>query len=72
MAPMDFEGFDFFHCPSCGRRSFCADEVDDSELPSYSQEENGAVVIYHGNGEVDVEATAELAPQGPNNGGEQW
>jgi hypothetical protein len=74
MAPMEFEGFDFFNCAACGRRSFCSDDYDDSELPSYTQEEDGVVVIYHGIGEVDIEATAELAAQAADrdDGGDQW
>ncbi|WP_344406954.1 hypothetical protein [Streptomyces longisporus] len=70
---MELDGFDFFNCPACGRRSFCSDDYDDSELPCYSQEEDGLVVIYHGHGEIDVEATAELAAQAPDDTeGEQW
>ncbi|WP_316782968.1 TFIIB-type zinc ribbon-containing protein [Streptomyces sasae] len=62
MHPMTSDGYTFFRCPACGRRSFCSSD-DDTELPSYSQKEDGGVVIYHGTGEVDVEATAELAAQ---------
>ncbi|MGW0647329.1 TFIIB-type zinc ribbon-containing protein [Streptomyces umbrinus] len=72
MAPMEFDGFDFFHCPACGRRSFCSVEADDSDLPSFSQEEDGAVVVYHGTGDIDIETTAELASQTADDTAEGW
>ncbi|MFJ8351269.1 hypothetical protein ACIQ9J_33885 [Streptomyces sp. NPDC094153] len=65
------EGEEVWRCtaPDCTRRTYgTGDENDDFDLPSYSEtDEHGAVVIYHGTGEVDFEATAELAAQdGPD------
>ncbi|MFF4607771.1 hypothetical protein ACFY12_34160 [Streptomyces sp. NPDC001339] len=56
------EGEDLFRCPACGLRTFgTGDENDDQDLPSFSEvDENGAVIIYHGDGEPDFEATAEF------------
>ncbi|NMI63196.1 hypothetical protein [Streptomyces sp. RLA2-12] len=63
--PIQMEGEDLFRCPACGRRTYgTGDEDDDQTLPPYSETgEDGSVFIYHGNGEPDFEATAELASQ---------
>ncbi|MFJ2922882.1 hypothetical protein [Streptomyces sp. NPDC087307] len=68
---IEVAGEEVWRCtaPGCGRRTYgTGDENDDVDLPSYSEiDENGAVIIYHGTGEFDVEATAELAAQdGPD------
>lgn len=61
------EGEEVWRCtaPDCTRRTYgTGDENDDQDLPSYSETEaDGAVVCFHGTGEVDFEATAELAAQ---------
>ncbi|WP_431776325.1 hypothetical protein [Streptomyces cucumeris] len=58
------EGEDLFRCPTCGRRTWGAEPDDDDNLPPYSETaEDGSVLIYHGNGELDFEATAEHASQ---------
>ncbi|WP_093802211.1 hypothetical protein [Streptomyces sp. Wb2n-11] len=51
--------------PDCTRRTYgTGDENDDFDLPSYSKtDEHGALIIYHGTGVIDFEATAELASQ---------
>jgi hypothetical protein len=68
--PIVVEGEDVFRCPApgCGRRTYGTDPEDDQDLPSYTEtDEDGAVFVFHGTGEVDVEATAELAaPGGPD------
>lgn len=58
---IEAEGEQLYRCPACGLRTYgTGDENDDVDLPSFSEvDENGAVVIYHGNGELDFEATAE-------------
>ncbi|MET9676390.1 hypothetical protein ABZY68_25345 [Streptomyces sp. NPDC006482] len=58
---IEVEGEQLFRCPACGLRTYgTGDEDDDQDLPSYSEvDENGAVIIYHGNCEPDFEATAE-------------
>ncbi|MGO4417202.1 hypothetical protein AB4Z54_00095 [Streptomyces sp. MCAF7] len=65
--PLTVEGEDVFRCPApgCGRRTYgMGDPDDDDNLSPYSEtDEDGAVVIYRGNGEIDVEATAENAAQ---------
>lgn len=64
---IEVEGEDVFRCsaPGCGRRTYgTGDEDADQTLPPYTEtDEDGSVVIYHGNGEPDFEATAELASQ---------
>ncbi|MFJ8855205.1 hypothetical protein [Streptomyces sp. NPDC102437] len=69
--PILVEGEDLFRClaPGCGRRTYgTGDANDDQDLPSYSEvDEDGVVVIYHGTGEPDFEATAEYRSQdGPD------
>ncbi|MFG2844223.1 hypothetical protein ACGF12_13775 [Kitasatospora sp. NPDC048296] len=63
--PLPVGGEGIWRCPACGRRTYgTGDEDDDVDLPSYSEtDEHGAVTIYHGHGEVDLEASAELASQ---------
>lgn len=68
---IEVEGEKVWHCtaPDCTRRTYgTGDEDDDFDLPSYSEtDEDGAVIIYHGTGDIDIEATAELASQdGPD------
>jgi hypothetical protein len=66
------EGEEVWRCtaPNCTRRTYgTGDENDDQDLPSSYRvtDEHGAIVCLHGTGEVDVEATAELAAQdGPD------
>ncbi|MFI5987093.1 hypothetical protein ACIBEA_40290 [Streptomyces sp. NPDC051555] len=66
--PIVVEGEDAFRClaPECGRRTYGTGAPgNDQDLPSYTETgADGAVVIYHGTGEVDIEATAENAAQG--------
>lgn len=59
------EGEDLFRCPACGRRTYgTGDPDDDDALPPYTEtDESGAVFVHRGTGEVDVEATAEVAAQ---------
>ncbi|MDH6129407.1 zf-TFIIB domain-containing protein [Kitasatospora sp. GP82] len=66
--PLTVQGEDIWRCPACGRRTYGTGDEDDVDLPSYTETEpDGTVFIYHGNGEVDLEATAELASQdGPD------
>lgn len=68
---IEVEGEEVWHCtaPDCTRRTYgTGDENDDQDLPSYSEtDEHGALIIYHGTGDIDFEATAELASQdGPD------
>uniref|UniRef100_A0AAU1M5G5 DUF5709 domain-containing protein n=1 Tax=Streptomyces sp. NBC_00148 TaxID=2903626 RepID=A0AAU1M5G5_9ACTN len=50
--------------PDHTRRTYGTGDPDDYALPPYTEtEETGAVFIHHGSGEVDIEATAELAAQ---------
>ncbi|MGW6605165.1 hypothetical protein [Streptomyces sp. NPDC055036] len=68
---IEVEGEKVWRCTAadCTRRTYgTGDENDDFDLPSYSEtDENGAVIIYHGTGDTDFEATAELAAQdGPD------
>ncbi|MFF4410142.1 hypothetical protein [Streptomyces sp. NPDC001404] len=68
---IEAEGEEVWRCtaPDCTRRTYgTGDPDDDDYLPGYSEtDENGAVIIFRGNGEVDIEATAELAAQdGPD------
>ncbi|MFJ2406668.1 hypothetical protein ACIOUE_35815 [Streptomyces xanthochromogenes] len=61
------EGEEVWRCtaPGCGGRTYgTGDQEDDQDLPPYTEtDKTGAVICYHGDGEVDVEATAELAAQ---------
>ncbi|MFD5615848.1 hypothetical protein [Kitasatospora sp. NPDC127060] len=63
--PLPVCGEEVWRCPACGRRTYgTGDEDDDDALPSYTEtDEHGTVTIYHGCGEVDLEASAELASQ---------
>ncbi|MEV5348944.1 hypothetical protein [Streptomyces achromogenes] len=51
--------------PDCSRRTYGTGDPDDDDLlPGYTETDGtGAVVVYRGTGEIDVEATAELAAQ---------
>ncbi|MEU7195587.1 hypothetical protein AB0B04_18955 [Streptomyces xinghaiensis] len=51
--------------PDCARRTYgTGDPEDDDELSPYiGTDEDGATTIYHGTGDIDIEATAELAAQ---------
>ncbi|MFD5236062.1 hypothetical protein [Streptomyces tendae] len=64
---IEVEGEQVWRCtaPGCGRRTYgTGDQDDDQDLPPYTEtDETGAVICYHGDGEVDIEATAELAAQ---------
>ncbi|MGV9267398.1 hypothetical protein ACWDRR_22355 [Kitasatospora sp. NPDC003701] len=64
-APLSVGGELVWGCPSCGRRTYgSGDENDDDDLPSYTETgPDGSVFVYHGNGELDIEATAEWASQ---------
>lgn len=64
---IEVEGEEVWRCtaPDCTRRTYGTGDQDaDDALPPYTEtDEDGAVIVYHGSGEVDVEATAELAAQ---------
>ncbi|WP_327299945.1 hypothetical protein [Streptomyces sp. NBC_01197] len=64
---IEVEGEEVWRCtaPDCTRRTYgTGDPDDDDALPPYTEtDETGAVLIHHGTGEVDVEATVELAAQ---------
>ncbi|KAB7833541.1 hypothetical protein [Streptomyces mobaraensis] len=69
------DGEEVWRCPApgCGRRTYgTGDPDDDQQLPPYTEaDETGAVICHHGDGTVDLEATAELAAQdgpGPEDG----
>lgn len=65
--PLDVEGERVWHCTAadCTRRTYgTGDPDDDDDLPPYTETDpDGATIVYHGNGEIDIEATAELAAQ---------
>ncbi|MFB6840254.1 hypothetical protein [Streptomyces sp. NPDC056361] len=63
--PFEAEGEALWRCPACCRRTYGTDDPDrDSDLPSYTETDaDGSVTVYHGSGEVDIEATAEWASQ---------
>lgn len=68
---IEVAGEEVWHCtaPDCTRRTYgTGDENDDQDLPSYCEtDEHGALIIHHGTGDIDFEATAELAVQeGPD------
>ncbi|MCZ1012012.1 hypothetical protein [Streptomyces lydicus] len=70
-ASVDAEGERVWRCtaPDCTRRTCgTGNPDDDDELPPYTEtDEDGATIVYHGTGEIDIEATAELAAQdGPD------
>lgn len=64
---IDVEDEKVWRCtaPDCTRRTYGTGNPDDDEdLPPYTEtDEDGATIVYHGTGEVDVETTAELAAQ---------
>ncbi|MEU9796910.1 hypothetical protein AB0E27_41305 [Streptomyces sparsogenes] len=64
---IDIEGEEVWRCsaPDCTRRTYATGDPDDDDcLPGYSETgEHGAVICFHGTGEIGVEATAELADQ---------
>ncbi|WP_274036691.1 hypothetical protein [Streptomyces sp. MMBL 11-1] len=67
----EVEGEEVFRCPlpGCGRRTYgTGDPDDDDDLPPYTEvDEHGATLLYRGDGELDIEATAEHASQdGPD------
>ncbi|MFD8900545.1 hypothetical protein [Streptomyces ardesiacus] len=66
--PVDVEGERVWRCTAadCTRRTCgTGDPDDDDDLPPYTETDpDGATIVYHGTGEIDVEATAELAAQG--------
>jgi hypothetical protein len=69
--PIEVEGEEVWSCtaPDCTRRTYGTGDPDDDDfLPGYTEtDEHGTVFIFHGHGEVDIEATAELAAQdGPD------
>ncbi|WP_330469311.1 hypothetical protein OG547_35550 (plasmid) [Streptomyces longwoodensis] len=68
---IEVEGEEVCGCtaPDCTRRTYGTGDPDaDDALPPYTETDaDGAVVVHHGTGEVDIEATAELAAQdGPD------
>ncbi|UQI49823.1 ATP-binding protein (plasmid) [Streptomyces sp. HU2014] len=70
------DGEDIWRCPDpeCGRRTYgTGNEDDDDALPPYTETDaDGAVLVYHGTGHLDIEATAELASQdGPDQDDEE-
>lgn len=64
---IEVEGEEVWRCtaPDCNRRTYgTGDPDDDDALPPYTEtDKDGTVFVYHGTGEVDVEATAEWASQ---------
>ncbi|MET8816654.1 hypothetical protein ABZW47_32255 [Streptomyces sp. NPDC004549] len=69
--PVDIEGERVWRCTAadCTRRTYgTGDPDDDDDLPPYTETDpDGATIVYHGTGEIDIEATAELAAQdGPD------
>ncbi|WP_247721210.1 hypothetical protein [Streptomyces sennicomposti] len=64
---IEVEGEEVWRCtaPDCTRRTYgTGDPDDDDALPPYTETDtDGAVTVYHGTGEIDLEATAELAAQ---------
>ncbi|MFJ2778224.1 hypothetical protein [Kitasatospora sp. NPDC087315] len=67
--PFSVDGEDIWRCPACGRRTYgTGNEDDDGALPTYTETcSDDTMIIYHGRGEVDLEASAELASQdGPD------
>ncbi|MFY0516019.1 AAA family ATPase [Streptomyces anulatus] len=74
--PLPVDGENIWRCsaPECGRRTYgTCDPDDDQDLPSYTETDaDGTVLIYHGTGHLDLEATAELASQnGPDEADEE-
>ncbi|MFI1734938.1 hypothetical protein ACH40E_38145 [Streptomyces acidicola] len=69
--PIVVEGEEVFRCPApgCGRRTYGTGDLEaDDDLPPYTEVDgDGATFLYRGNGELDVEATAEHTSQhGPD------
>ncbi|MFK0154115.1 hypothetical protein ACIQVK_18840 [Streptomyces sp. NPDC090493] len=64
---IEVEGEEVWSCTArdCTRRTYgTGDENDDDFLPGYTEaDSDGAVLVFRGNGEVDIEATGELAAQ---------
>ncbi|MEV6683388.1 hypothetical protein AB0N09_42040 [Streptomyces erythrochromogenes] len=64
---INVEGEKVWRCtaPDCTRRTYgTGDPDDDEDLPPYTEtDEDGAAIVYHGTGEIDIETTAELAAQ---------
>ncbi|MFD5906533.1 hypothetical protein ACFWHG_34240 [Streptomyces microflavus] len=68
---IEVEGEEVWRCtaPDCTRRTYGTGNPDDDEaLPPYTEtDETGATLLYRGDGELDIEATAEHASQdGPD------
>ncbi|MEU5200394.1 hypothetical protein AB0G86_41200 [Streptomyces scabiei] len=65
--PVDVEGERVWRCSAadCTRRTYgTGDPDDDDALPSYIETDaDGTTIVYHGTGEIDIEATGELAAQ---------
>ncbi|MEU3269061.1 hypothetical protein [Streptomyces bacillaris] len=61
------EGEDVWRCTAagCTRRTYGTGNLDDDlDLPPFSEADaDGAVIVYYGTGEIDVETTGELAAQ---------
>ncbi|GAA2720571.1 MULTISPECIES: hypothetical protein [Streptomyces] len=69
--PVDVEGERIWRCTArdCTRRTYgTGDPDDDDALPPYTEtDEDGDTIVYRGTGDIDIEATAELAAQnGPD------
>lgn len=67
--PVTADGEDIWRCPACGRRTYGTENPDDDDqLPAFSEMgEDGVTICYLGTGDIDFEATAELAAQdGPD------
>lgn len=67
--PFTADGEDIWRCPRCGRRTYGTGYLDDDgQLPTFSETgEDGVTICYLSTGDIDFEATAELAAQdGPD------
>ncbi|MFJ3365834.1 hypothetical protein [Streptomyces anthocyanicus] len=74
--PLTVDGENIWRCldPGCGRRTYGSDDLYDEDLPPYTETDaDGAVFVYHGTGDLDLEATAELASQdGPDDEDDEY
>lgn len=71
--PIQVEGEDLFRCPTCGRRTYGTSDPDaDDALPPYTEvDEDGATLLYRGNGELDIEHASQHGPDDEDQDDEQ-